>query len=240
MAARLGLVAADDQPFDPGRFELKGAADHRHQPVPDPEVQLAGQLFILDHVIAANLVVGIHDEFRLAANVAHEARILAAVGFVKIDQAAAQFGLDHTGNRNDRRPILRHRRTCQYFEGIERGLAIAERVKAGDSQRRIEQQPVAAIAVALGIGSAIGPADPAIMIEHEADAGELLRDPALLGIAGIDGDPEEAGGLVVEQGRAASARRQARRPRAHRRRCRKTASAPPARRPRRRSKPTRR
>src|SRR5205085_12679308 len=80
MAARLRLVAADQQPLDPGRLELEGALHHRQQAMDEAQVELPGERGLLDQIVPPNLVSGIDEQLRYPADVAHESRFLAAIG----------------------------------------------------------------------------------------------------------------------------------------------------------------
>ena len=76
MAALGRIVAGDDVALDPGRLELEGLADFRHQPAvdPRPDRRLRGR--ILDHQVAAALVAVVVGADRPAFPFHHEAAVV--------------------------------------------------------------------------------------------------------------------------------------------------------------------
>jgi hypothetical protein len=139
----------------------------------------------------------------------HEAGFLAAVDLVGIDQALAEFRLEHVGQHDDR---------CVDFEsGEQAGLRqVAQecehRVVAGvegkyraHAQRRVDHHPEAPVShlrrerLVLG-NRPIGPRNRAVEIPEMPDARNAFRDTLLAFVRGIEAHPEQRYAAIVEQG----------------------------------------
>ena len=132
---------------------------------------------------------------------AHEARILAAVRLVQVDQAAAEIRLQDARHDQHRGGGISVRRGDHRLERGDRALARIDREPSGDAQRGVEQQPVRPVLCrrAFAAQRAVKTRDRPVIIEEPAHARQVLRHRAALHVGGIGGHAEEAGGAIVEQ-----------------------------------------
>jgi hypothetical protein len=102
MAAALGVVAGHEVALHAGDPELKGLLDRRHDPALNPLADRLADRLVLDVVVGAPLEALVEHRYGLAVDLAHEARILAAVALVELDQPAAELGLEDPRQNQDR------------------------------------------------------------------------------------------------------------------------------------------
>jgi hypothetical protein len=134
----------------------------------------------------------------LPVHVAHEARIRTALLFVKRNQPAAQFGLEHTGKRKHRCPVIPVGVGFQPCKRVHRCIDRIEFETTDGAQPTVEKEEKRAIGgIAIAAGP-IFPADASVVIEEIADSGDALRYLAAGCIVRIGGYPEKACAPVIE------------------------------------------
>jgi hypothetical protein len=148
--------------------------------------------------VAPHLVLRVGDEGRLAPDLAHEARRLAAGLAMMRDQPLAQGRLEDVGRHQHRRPVRQGHMRGGLPQRRDRGLAGLERVGCDRSKHRIDDQPVPPLGLPLPRRSEQRRQDTA-GIEEEADSGKLLSHPPRRLVLRVAGNSEEAGSDVVEQ-----------------------------------------
>ena len=199
-----GVVAADQVALHAGGLELEGLGHLGSQAVADAAGDGLAQGGVGQFMVAALLVARVEDQPGLAVNVAHEARGLAAVGLVGVDQPAAQGRLEHPGQDQHRRVQRRAGVVADLGRGgdeVEHGAGLGDRRVEHAAQLRIQHQPEGAIGHltgGLGRRRAVQAADGQVMVPEPAQAGQAFDDPALGLVGRIDADPEERSLEVVE------------------------------------------
>ena len=189
------------------------------------------RLSSVEHVIAAALAARVHLHGRDAVTLHHEAGFLATVDLVGVDQALAEFRLEHVGQHDDGRVDFESgeqaglRQVAQECE--HRVVAGVEGKHRAHAQRRVDHHPEAPVShlrrerLVLGNRS-IGPRNRAVEIPEMPDARNALRDALLAFVRGIEAHPEQRYAAIVEQGRGWLQSRRSRRVRRRPRRCRKS------------------
>src|SRR5262249_40822141 len=175
------------------------------------------RLYLLDHLLIGNGVVAapfmcviVHRD-GLAVDLAHEARLHAAMGFVELDELLAELGLEHIGQHNDRRLQFKSGEAAWRRKALEIGkdrgnvaLVACEWEGPEHAQRGVHHDPlsprgnVARARRCVARYCAIKLADGAVEIPEKTVARVGIRH-ALVGlVTGIETDAEEARVCVVE------------------------------------------
>jgi hypothetical protein len=137
------VVAGDDVALDPRGVELEGLPHLGRDPPGDPGPQRGAQALVLDLAVAPALGGGVVHAHRPAVPLDHEAALLAAMGLVQGDQAAAELGLQHAGQHQHGRghldPGVAVRRR-QAAERVQHGRQPVQAAARHHAQQRVQQE----------------------------------------------------------------------------------------------------
>ena len=205
MAAVLGGVAADDIAFHPRGLEHVRLLDRGDDAAQEAVLKDADQARVLDRAVAALLVAGVVHRDGLAADLAHEARLLSAVGVIKIDEALAERGFEDAGQDQDRRLHGETREPVGRGQGghcVPKGRDVAPRGIEADHVAHphvgVHDHPARRDLVAQH--PAIGRRHAPVGVPEDAETGDAVGQPRLALVRGVGGDQEQRRALVVEVG----------------------------------------